>query len=114
MTAVANYNVKSGTNELHGTAYEYFINDDLDANTFDNNALGDAKSPFKQNSFGTAVGGPLWVPKVYNGKNRSFWFFSYEGDRKRNGQISGYRTVPTAAFKTGDFSALPQAIFCRG
>ena len=111
LTAVANYNVKSGTNELHGTAYDYFINDDLGANSFDNNAIGAAKSPFKQNSFGTAVGGPLWIPKIYNGKNRSFWFFSYEGDRKRNGQISGYRTVPTTAFQAGDFSALPQAIF---
>ena len=111
LTAVANYNVKSGTNQLHGTAYEYFINDYLNANGFDNNAIDAAKSPFKQNSFGTAVGGPLWIPKVYNGKNRSFWFFSYEGDRKRNGYISGYRTVPTAAMKQGDFSELPQAIF---
>jgi len=64
LTAVANYNVKSGTNELHGTAYDYFINDDLGANSFDNNAIGAAKSPFKQNSFGTAVGGPLWIPKI--------------------------------------------------
>jgi hypothetical protein len=111
LTAVANYNVKSGTNQLHGTAYDYLINAYLDASGFDNNASGGSKAPFKQNSFGTAVGGPLWIPKVYNGKNRSFWFFSYEGDRKRNGLISGYRTVPTAAFKQGDFSALPIAIF---
>jgi hypothetical protein len=111
LTAVANYNVKSGTNQLHGTAYDYFINNVLNANGFDNNALGNTKAPFKQNSFGTAWGGPLLVPKLYNGKNRSFWFFSYEGDRKRNGYISGFRTVPTAAFKKGDFSALPQAIF---
>ena len=111
LTAVANYNVKSGTNQLHGTGYDYFINNVLNANGFDNNALGNAKAPFKQNSFGTAFGGPLLIPKVYNGKNRSFWFFSYEGDRKRNGYISGYRTVPTADFKTGNFSALPQAIF---
>ena len=111
LTAVANYNVKSGTNQLHGTAYDYFINNVLNANGFDRNALGTTKTPFKQNSFGTAVGGPLLIPKVYNGRNRSFWFFSYEGDRKRNGYLSGFRTVPTAAFKKGDFSALPQAIF---
>src|SRR5579871_713808 len=111
LTAVANYNVKSGTNQLHGTAYEYFINNKLNANGFDNNAFGNKKTPFKQNNFGTAVSGPLLIPKVYNGKNKSFWFFSYEGTRKRNGYISGYRTVPTAAFKNGDFSALPQQIF---
>ena len=111
LTAVANYNVKSGTNQLHGTGYDYFMNTVLNANGFDNNAYGNKRAPFKQNSFGTAVGGPLLVPKIYNGKNKSFWFFSYEGDRKRNGQLSGFRTVPTAAFKEGDFSALPQAIF---
>jgi hypothetical protein len=111
LTAVANYSVKSGTNQLRGTAYDYFINNVLNANGFDNNALGNTKAPFKQNSFGTAVGGPILLPKLYNGKNRSFWFFSYEGDRKRNGYISGFRTVPTAAFKKGDFSALPQGIF---
>jgi hypothetical protein len=111
LTAVANYNVKSGTNDLHGTAYEYFMNKSLNANSFDNNAVGAKKSPFVQNNFGTAVGGPLWIPKVYNGRNRSFWFFSYEGTRKRNAAISGYRTVPTDAFKAGDFSALPHSIF---
>jgi hypothetical protein len=111
LTAVANFNVKSGTNQLHGTGYDYFMNNDLNANQFENNADGLGQGPFKQNSFGTAVGGPLLIPKVYNGKNKSFWFFSYEGDRLRQGLISGFRTVPTAAFKEGNFSALPQAIF---
>jgi hypothetical protein len=111
LTAVANYNVKSGTNQLHGTGYDYFMNNVLNANGFENNALGNPRASFKQNSFGTAVGGPVWIPKVYNGKNRTFWFFSYEGDRKRAGNVSGYRTVPTPAFNQGDFSALPQGIF---
>jgi Carboxypeptidase regulatory-like domain len=111
LTAVANFNIKSGTNELHGTAYDYLMNNVLNANGYDNNAFGNTKAPFKQNSFGLTSGGPLWVPKVYNGKNRSFWFFTYEGDRKRQGLLSGYRTLPTAAFKQGDFSALPQAIY---
>jgi len=111
LTAVANFNVKSGTNQLHGTGYDYFMNNDLNANQFENNADGLGQGPFKQNSFGTAVGGPLLIPKVYNGKNKSFWFFSYEGDRLRQGLISGFRTVPTAAFKQGNFSALPQTIF---
>ena len=111
LTAVANFNVKSGTNQLHGTGYEYFMNNDLNANQFENNADGLGQAPFKQNSFGTAVGGPLVIPKIYNGKNRSFWFFSYEGTRRRQGLISGFRTMPTTAFKQGDFSALPQAIY---
>jgi hypothetical protein len=111
LTAVANFDVKSGTNQLHGTGYDYLINNDLNANGYDNNAFNNPSAPFKQNSFGGTMGGPLMVPKVYNGKNKSFWFFSYEGDRKRNGQESGFRTLPTAAFKNGDFSALPITIF---
>lgn len=111
LTAVANFNIKSGTNQLHGTGYDYFMNSVLNATSFDNNAFGKPKAPFKQNSFGIAAGAPLILPKVYNGKNRSFWFFSYEGDRKRQGTNSGYRTLPTAANKQGDFSALPQAIY---
>ena len=111
LTAVANFNVKSGTNQLHGTGYEYFMNNDLNANQFENNADGLGQGPFKSNNFGTAVGGPLLIPKVYNGKNKSFWFFSYEGTRVRQGLVSGFRTLPTAAFKQGNFSALPQGIF---
>jgi len=111
LTAVANYSAKSGTNELHGTAYDYLENNVLNANSFDNNAYGSPKSPFRQNNFGVAAGGPLLLPKVYNGKNRSFWFFSYEGTRKRNGYISGFRTVPTELMKSGNFSELPQEIF---
>ena len=111
LTAVANNNAKSGTNELHGTAYEYFINEALNANSFDNNAAGAGKGPHKQNNFGTAVGGPLLLPKVYDGRNKSFWFFNYEASYLRTGFLSGWRTVPTDAFKQGDFSALPQGIF---
>ena len=106
LTAVANFNVKSGTNDLHGTAYEYLINNDLNANGFDNNAYGNLKAPYKQNSFGTAVGGPILLPRIYNGRNKSFWFFSYEGSRKRTGSLACCRTVPTAAMKKGDFSAV--------
>ena len=111
LTAVANFNIKSGTNTLHGTAYDYVMNSVLNATGFDNNAYGTPKAPFKQNSYGVAAGAPLYVPKVYNGKNRSFWFFSYEADRKREGMASGFRTLPTAANKQGDFSVLPQAIY---
>jgi hypothetical protein len=106
LTAVANFNIKSGTNQLHGTAYDYLLNSALNANSFDNNALGAKKSPFKQNSFGADLGGPILLPKLYNGKNRTFFFFSYEGDRKINDSVGALRTLPSAAFKTGDFSSL--------
>ena len=106
LTAVANFNIKSGTNQFHGTAYDYVVNNVLNANSFDNNAFGVASSPFKQNSFGADFGGPILVPKIYNGKNKTFFFFSYEGDRKRNYTPAALRTLPTTAFKNGDFSAL--------
>ncbi len=106
LTAVANFNIKSGTNQLHGTAYDYVVNNALNANSFDNNAFGTPSSPFKQNSFGADLGGPIFLPKIYNGKNKTFFFFSYEGARKRNDSPSALRTLPTTAYKAGDFSAL--------
>jgi hypothetical protein len=107
LTAVENFSIKSGTNQLHGAAYEYVMNNVLNANGFDNNAFGNKKAPFKQNSYGATVGGPVWVPKLYNGKNRSFWFFSWEADRKREGYLSGFRTLPTSQMKQGNFSGEP-------
>jgi len=106
LTAVANFNIKSGTNLFHGTAYDYVVNNALNANSFENNALGIASSPFKQNSFGADFGGPLWVPRIYNGKNKTFFFFSYEGARKRNDSTAALRTLPTDDFKSGNFSSL--------
>ena len=111
LTAVANFNIKSGTNQFHGTAYDYLVNNALNANSFDNNALGVGKSPFNQNSFGADFGGPVLLPKIYNGRNKTFFFFSYEGDRKRNYTPAALRTLPTTAFRTGDFSALLNPAF---
>ena len=79
------YVSKSGTNELHGSAYEFVRNNDFDANNFFNNATNIANSIYKQNDFGATVAGPIWIPKVYNGKNKTFFFFSYEGFRNRTG-----------------------------
>ena len=80
------------------------LNNALNANSFENNALGIVQSPFKQNSFGAdfgvRVGG---FPSSYNGKNKTFFFFSYEGARKRNDSTAALRTLPTEAFKSGDF-----------
>src|SRR5260370_9872227 len=87
---------KSGTNELHGNAYEFLRNDALDANRFFSNALNQKKAVYKQNDFGATAGGPVWIPKIYNGKNKTFFFFSYQGFRNRNDTTATSSTVPTS------------------
>jgi hypothetical protein len=95
--------INSGTNQFHGGAYEYFRNEDLNANNYFNNLRGQPRSEDRYNLFGAKLGGPVWIPKVYNGKEKTFFFFDYEGLR----QISPYAnisSVPSAAFRTGNFS----------
>jgi hypothetical protein len=94
---------KSGSNALHGTAYEYLRNDALDANTWTNNRLGINKNILRQNQFGFSAGGPVWLPKVYNGRNKTFFFANYEGVRVRNTSTQQTR-VPTELERQGDFS----------
>ncbi len=81
---------KSGTNELHGSAFDYFQADWLNANTWLNNKVGRARPKFHRNDFGATIGGPVVIPKVYNGKNKSYFFFSYEGYRwpRQFGRVS--------------------------
>ena len=98
--AVVNATIKSGTNSVHGSVYEFLRNDALDANNFFSNALGAPKPVRKRNQFGGAVGGPLV-------KNRTFWFADYEGLRDREG-IPRTRLVPTAAQRRG-YSAWPSS-----
>ena len=75
-----NFNVKSGTNSLHGSGFEYFVNEDFDAGlTFTDSGHGHLIRPVeRKNDFGFSVGGPIYIPKVYNGKNKSFFFFDWE------------------------------------
>jgi hypothetical protein len=98
------YVSKSGTNQFHGSAYEFLRNNDLDANNFFNNTAGIANSIYKQNDFGATIGGPVWIPKVYHGKEKTFFFFSYEGFRNRTGANGAQFTVPTPEMYNGDFS----------
>ena len=95
---------KSGTNQFHGSAYEFLRNNDFDANDWFSNRAGKARQIYKQNDFGVTVGGPVWIPKVYHGQNKTFFFFSYEGFRNRNGATNATATVPTAEMYNGDFS----------
>ncbi len=93
--------IKSGTNKVHGTAYEFLRNNVLDANEFFANKNGLPKVPFQQNQYGVAIGGP--IPKLAQGK--MFWFVSWEGFRSRRSSTQ-IGNVPPAAFRNGDFSAL--------
>ncbi len=95
---------KSGTNAFHGSAYEFLRNNDFDANDWFSNRAGKSRQIYKQNDFGFTAGGPVWIPKIYNGKDKTFFFFSYEGFRNRNGATNATSTVPTAEMYNGDFS----------
>lgn len=105
-TAVANFATKSGTNELHGSGYWYVQNDALRANGFNNNASGIKRQPFKQHNFGYSVGGPVILPGIYNGKNRSFFFHNLERTKLKNFISTTFTQLPMPEFKRGDFSRL--------
>jgi len=90
---------KSGTNNLHGSLFEFVRNEKLDAR----NAFASTRPPFRYNQFGGSAGGPVWLPKLYNGRNRSFFFFTYEGWRYIDYQ-NRLLSVPTALQREGDFS----------
>ena len=98
------YASKSGTNQYHGSAYEFLRNNDFDANNWFSNRSGVPISIYKQNDFGFTVGGPVWIPKLYHGKDKTFFFFSYEGFRNRTGANGAVFTIPTPEMYTGDFS----------
>lgn len=100
---VMSFASKSGTNEYHGTAYEFLRNQVLDANNWFNNSRNIGRQIYKQHDFGASLGGPVWIPKLFNGKNRTFFFSSYEAFRNRDGAAGAVRTVPTAEMYNGDF-----------
>ena len=108
--ANVNISIKSGTRDLHGSLYEYLRNDKFDANDWFANRQSRGKVPFKQNQYGASAGGPLVIPKLYNGRDKTFWFGSWEGFRWRRGQ-TGQLTVPLPAMHSGDFSSLANSIF---
>jgi len=105
---------KSGTNSIHGSVSEFNQSSAMDANSFFANKAGTARPAYHYNQYGATVGGPVWIPKVFNGKNRVFWFFGYEGLRDSDPATSPLETgnpvytttVPTTAERQGDFSAL--------
>ena len=97
--------MRSGTNDLHGTLYEFVRNDILAANSFFNNRQGIPRQARRYNRFGGTVGGPVWLPKLYRGRDRTFFFTSIERIRTITPWLETL-TVPVEAFRQGDFSSL--------
>ncbi len=103
---------RSGGNEFHGSAFEFLRNDVFDAeNYFQNyfNAPGatrSKKNSLRQNNFGGVVTGPFAIPKIYDGTNKTFFMFNYEGRRRRDGRFAQTANHPPMAFRNGDFSSL--------
>ena len=97
---------RSGTNQWHGDLFEYFRNDIFDAQDWFNGLYKQPKTPLRQNDFGGTLGGPIHIPGLYNGKDRTFFFVSYEGLRLLQPQPASISTVPTPALRQSVPSAL--------
>jgi hypothetical protein len=102
--------IKSGTNSLHGSLYEYLRNSAVDADLFFQRGLGQKLTPYGANLYGGAVGGPVFIPKLYDGRNRTFFFFSYEGAHEGNGQ-GPLISVPTLKMRQGNFSEFSGVLY---
>jgi hypothetical protein len=96
---------KSGTNDVHGSLFYFLRNDKLNARNF----FSPTREPFKGNDFGFSVGGPVYVPGAYNGRNRTF-FFVLLGYTKERREQQFSQILPTAAYRTGDFRALGKPV----
>ena len=100
---VVNVVTKTGTNQFHGSVYDFVRNDKLEANNFFANQGGLPVAPLRFNQFGFSIGGPVTIPKLYKGTDRTFFFFSYEGLRWVRA-LTASGTLPTALQRSGDFS----------
>ena len=96
-------NTKSGTNKFHGRLFEYFRNQILNSNGWQNNILDVPRLAFHQNNYGISIGGPVKIPHFYDGANKTFFYFGWEGERYNTGSPV-ITTVPTALQQQGDFS----------
>jgi hypothetical protein len=113
-----NVAIKSGTNHWHGQAYDYLQNDlffprsplALEQHLFEGGAIP-TTTPFKQNQFGGTLGGPVKIPHFYDGQNKTFWFFAYDGGRRRTTPVQNAIQVPTMAERSGNFSDWPFQLY---
>jgi hypothetical protein len=98
-----NVSTRSGTNNFHGTVFDFLRNDKLDAKPYDFLNTHLAKSAFRQNQYGFTLGGPVWIPKLYNGRNRLFFMSNYEGFKSRTTNVATATTLPQE-MRDGNFS----------
>lgn len=110
---LVNLVTKSGANDLHGSVYDFLKNRSLDANSWINDYNGVSKPLDTQNDFGGIVSGPVFVPKIYDGRNKTFFMFNYEGFRFNTGGNT-LLSAPTPAMANGDFSALALPTTVKG
>ena len=101
-----NLSLKSGTNELHGSAYYFIQNPVLNANKFFSNRAGQKKAVIRENRWGLHDSGPVYIPGVYDGRNRTFWLYGYEGIHEVDPRGTYTTAVPLPAQREGDFSGL--------
>jgi len=104
-SGVVNFALKSGTNALHGEVYDILRNEALNANSWTNNFEKTPRNRDRQNDYGFNLGGPVVIPKIYDGRNKTFFFFNYNGYRYTRSE-NKYITVPTMKMRSGDFSEL--------
>ncbi|MBL8175619.1 MAG: carboxypeptidase regulatory-like domain-containing protein [Bryobacterales bacterium] len=103
--ATVNISTRGGTNELHGDVRYWFRNSALDAPNWFENRNGTKPAVYQDNRYGLSAGGPVWIPKVYAGRNRTFWFYAYEGNQWGR-PTTATNTVPAVGQRTGDFGNL--------
>jgi len=106
---IINAVIRSGTNSIHGDLWEFVRNDKFDANDYFSNQNGTKKAEHRQNQFGGTIGGPVWIPKLYDGRNKTFFFFDYQGTRVVQPSPST-STVPTALMQSSGFTNLQDII----
>ncbi len=104
-----NVSTKPGTNAYHGTLFEFLRNDAFDARNYDFLNTRPGKAPYRQNQFGYTLGGPVRIPKLFDGRNRLFFMSNYEGFKSRTTRVASATTF-TPAMRNGDFSAVPNAL----
>ena len=93
-TAVANFTIRSGTNDLHGSAFYYGQNEAFNAANLNTTTAGSPKAKYREHNYGYSVGGPVFIPKIYDGRNKTFFFTNLEWDDRNQQQITGLGTVP--------------------
>src|SRR6185437_13817095 len=101
---------RSGTNVIHGTAFDYLRNNFFDANDWFNDHYKKPNAALRQNDFGFTLGGPVFLPHVYDGKDKTFFFASYEGLRLTQPQAASIEFVPDAALRASAAPALQPLI----